>query len=143
MSVNEKKWLVMHMHVQLQLDELTRVKSGFWARQLVTVNSRGVPLISVQLFWPLMFSLFQPPPPHLPPNAGTDNMQASSQLSAAVAKTGAAAFWCCQIGPDTVQVGARARGESRALQETGYDAHHHNRWPSGPDGTNYVYSHTA
>jgi hypothetical protein len=22
MSVNEKKWLVMHMHVQLQLDEL-------------------------------------------------------------------------------------------------------------------------
>ena len=30
-SVNEKKWLVMHMHVQLQLDELHQVCLPFLA----------------------------------------------------------------------------------------------------------------
>jgi hypothetical protein len=36
-SVNEKKWLVMHMHVQLQLDELQGPQTlGSWAAMCVT-----------------------------------------------------------------------------------------------------------
>jgi hypothetical protein len=29
-SVNEKKWLVMHMHVQLQLDDTSSVVHQLW-----------------------------------------------------------------------------------------------------------------